>query len=145
MRTAPADTYASAADLALSLPGDKLAKLEEKQPGVGLAMLRRAAGLVRGRIGARYPLPLTAWDEDLVGLVCDIAAWFTLVGAGGYKPEAELREDPYWKRYNEALATLNTIRAGELELSIGGAPAASGDPPEPSTGGAVLSDPLEGW
>lgn len=107
-------TYATLDDLdACGVPPDALSDIGpvEKQRA-----LYQASRTVDSRIAARYTLPLVSWGDDLIQIVCMIAA-FRLLSFRGWNP-SDPANGGVVMMYNEAMKTIAQVAQGNYTLSI---------------------------
>ncbi len=92
----------------LSVAASSFSGLPAGTIGKHLASASRLADVY---LSSRYTLPLTAWDDDLGQVVCDISAW-TLLKRRGFNPEAP-GDIAVRQGYEDAVALLKTVAGGK--------------------------------
>lgn len=103
--------YASTTDLArLGLPS---AALTGVSTATQEAALDAASALADGYIGSRKALPLSAWGDDLRGVVARLAAYDLMV-TRGYDPQAG-RDDQLRLRNEDSLRWLRDFADGRID------------------------------
>lgn len=108
-------SYAEVADFAIyGLRAEVTADID---PAVILAHLTNASRVADSYIGNRgYPLPLTAWGDDLRAAVCRIAAWTVLVFKGTTPDEPTAMSVS--KSRDDAIAWLRDVAKGVANLDL---------------------------
>ncbi len=129
----PAECYARAADVfTYSLPRKIQAEFDEP---LVLNHVRASSNRLNGYLRKRYSLPLTAWGQDLVQAVCDIAA-YSLLRQRGFSPESFDRH-PVMAR-DDAFKWAADVRDYLLDPDIV-------EGASPSYTPEIISDPSRGW
>jgi phage gp36-like protein len=113
-------SYASADDMIARYPNRDLVQLTNEDPAVTTVnttalgqMLADASAEIDGYLGGRFTLPLTDPPAVLNRLACDIAM-YRLQAIRPLHDVAEAR-----RRYDDAIAMLVRVAAGELTLGVG--------------------------
>lgn len=118
--------YATQADLVTRFGERRLIELTDRSnpvpetidAGVVAAALADAAGLIDSYVGQVLPLPLPSAPAALTAIACDLA-WYRLRGEGAAE------DSPERKAFEDAIAWLKRVAAGEVSLEPEGAAAAS--------------------
>lgn len=133
-------SYATRDDLVnLGVAAQAIADVDTASQDKALAAASRLAD---SYLGSRFKLPLLAWEDDLRGHVCAIAAWRLLSGTRGFNPEqgsnVSIRTS-----YEDAIDWLKCVAKGTAT------PAgilASESPSEAGPASAFVgSSPKRGW
>jgi phage gp36-like protein len=113
-------TYASASDMIARYPNRDLVQLTNEDPGattVNAAVLEQAladaSAEIDGYLGGRFTLPLSDPPAVLARLASDIAM-YRLQALRPLHDVADARQ-----RYDDAIAMLVRVAAGELTLGVG--------------------------
>ena len=100
--------YATRTDLAnLGLIGNALASVPT---GVQDAALLAASAMADSYLQSRFVLPVTSWGQDLVRIICIVAA-YDIMTSRGYNPMAGADQN-IRQRYIDALEWLDEVGKG---------------------------------
>lgn len=119
--------------------GVQAAALQRVPNDVQIASCVAASSQADSFISQRYPLPLIAFDYDLVLRVSHIAIWLCLANVGR-NPEAGY-DDQINLRYEQAMAFLGQVQRQAANLNV-----LFNQPPSPKFNlPAVITSPQRGW
>ena len=119
--------------------GVQAAALNRVPNDVQIASCVSASSTADSFISQRYPLPLVAFDYDLVLRVSHVAIWMCLSNVGR-NPEAGY-DDQIDSRYNDAMTFLGHVQRQSANLNV-----LVNQPPRPLFNfPATLTSPQRGW
>lgn len=108
------------------------------------AALEAASDLADSYLRSRFTLPLTAWQDDLRRVVCNIAA-YDMLSSRGYNPDAGA-DSNVRQRYEDAIRWLEGVASGRVTPSVtdSGSSGSSGSGSAAGVARVFSSDP-RGW
>ncbi len=132
--------YATPTDLErLGLNATALASLGAP---VVAAQLEATSRMADGYLGNAFPLPLTAWSDELRAAVCKIAV-FELLSTRGYDP-ARGADEIVRLRHDDAMRWLREVHAGKVR-PVGMVGTATDTDPSPRRRSHLVVQADRGW
>lgn len=132
--------YASAADR--DRLGIRSAALASLPAGTVEAQLEATSRMADGYIGNAYPLPLTAWGDDLRAAIVHVSDW-NLLATRGFDPQRG-NDEVIRLRYEDAMRWLREIHAGKL-LPVGMAGTTTPEASSPLRRSHLFNQRDRGW